>query len=119
MEDWQLQALESILETDIKEVEAGERVYISSPSVGPSCYHLLSKVYDTIQIEQLETGEKWSKRVYFSADELPALMKTLLLWHFDEITRMREDEEREQTRKEQIAAGITPDPLADLDDHPF
>jgi hypothetical protein len=110
MEQWQIEAIQALLETEIKEVEAGSRVYTSSVTYGSSRYHLLDKFYDGIQVEQVDTGEKWSKRVSFASDEIPHVLKTLLTWYLT-------DAKQEQDRKQ--AVGDDDDALGDLDAHPF
>src|SRR5438094_5243111 len=80
LEPWQIEAFQKLLETNTKQVEE-DRVYTSSSSYGSSLYHLIDKRYDGIQIEQIDTDEKWSKRVNFQSDELPAVLKTLLAWY--------------------------------------
>ena len=91
--DWQREALCRLLQTEVKEVEAGQRVYVSSQEYGKKRYHLLERVYDGVQIEQVETGEKWSKRVNFSTDEIPATLKTLLIWYLEDVWRQEQEEE--------------------------
>ena len=114
MEQWQVDAINAILEIETKEVEeGGTRVYISSKTYGDSRFHLLSKKYDCVQIEQTNIEEKWGSRVQMQDDELPALLKTLLIWHLDEV---RQANERAQSLKEYA---VTDDSLGDLDDHPF
>jgi hypothetical protein len=111
MEQWQIEALQALLETETKEVEAGQRVYVSSQEYGNSRYHLLERVYDGVQVEQMETGEKWNKRVNLYTDEIPATLKTLLTWYLEDVR---------QRQEQQQAAAATPDEgLGDLDDHPF
>ncbi len=80
-EDPIVPVVQALLETKIQEVEEDQRVYISSGSYGNSRYHLLDKRYDGVQIEQVDTGEKWSKRINFSTDEIPVVLKTLLVWY--------------------------------------
>ncbi len=105
MEQWQLEALQKLLEDAIvNEVEKGQRVYTSSSTYGSSRYHLLEKVYGGIQIEQMDVDEKWSKRVNLYTDELPAVLKTLFLWYLEEV------------RTSQEAASADGD---DRSDHPF
>lgn len=114
MEQWEVEAIEALLETKTKEVEEF-RVYLSSPSYGTSRYHLVEELSGDVQIEQIDTGEKWSKRINFEADELPGLIKTLLTWHLEQVRAQRERAAR---------AGATSgsgdfDDLGDLGDHPF
>lgn len=107
MEPWQLEALQALLSTETKQVEVG-RVYTSSQTYGDSRFHLLSKRYDGVQIEQTNIDDKWSSRVSFQTDELPAVLKTLLLWYLEEAQRRQE-------------ASAVPNQTAldDLEDHPF
>ena len=89
MEPWQLEALQALLSTETKQVEVG-RVYTSSHTYGDSRFHLLSKRYDGVQIEQTNIDDKWSSRITFQTDELPAVLKTLLSWHLEEVGRQQE-----------------------------
>ncbi len=84
MEPWLLEAVQRLLSTEVHEVETGSRVYTSSATYGTSRYHLLDRRYDGIQIEQVELDEKWSKRVNLSSDEMPAVLRTLLLWYLED-----------------------------------
>jgi hypothetical protein len=102
MEQWQLEALQQLLLTEVHEVEKGSRVYTSSATYGTSRYHLLDRRYDGVQIEQVETDEKWSKRVNLSNDEIPAVLGTLLSWYL-------EDERKKATAESP----------SDEDEHPF
>ncbi len=108
MEQWQLEALQALLETETKEVEEGSRVYVSSKTYGDSRFHLLSKKYDGIQIEQTNVDEKWGSRVQLQNDELPAALKTMLIWYLEGM-------------RQQNGLAVTPDDdaLGDLDVHPF
>ncbi len=90
MEQWQIEAIQALLETETKEVELGQRVYTSSSSYGSSRYHLIEKRYDGVQLEQIETDEKWSKRVNFYSDETAPLLKTLLVWHLEQIRQQQQ-----------------------------
>lgn len=107
MEPWQLQALQTLLATETTHVEL-KRVYTSSKTYGDSRFHLLSKRYDGVQIEQTNLDDKWSSRVSFQTDELPAVLKTMLSWYLDDI----------QQQQETMVNPIDPS-LDDLDDHPF
>jgi hypothetical protein len=100
MEQWQLEALQQLLVTEVHEVEEGCRVYLSSPTYGTSRYHLLDRRFDGVQIEQIEVDEKWSRRINLRDDELPALLKTLLSWYLED-----------ERRKAEAGSGD--------DDHPF
>jgi hypothetical protein len=102
MEQWQLEALQALLETQVKQVEE-TRVYTSSATYGNSRYHLIDKRYDGVQIEQINVDEKWGSRVLLQDDELPTVLKTLLTWYLDDV------KEREHSRRE----------LGDLEDYPF
>jgi hypothetical protein len=106
MEQWQLDALQALLETEeVTFVEANERAYISSEMYGKSRYHLVEQLYRRgIQIEQINSEEKWGSRVILQEDELPALLKVLLGWYM-ESQRPTENAPEES--------------LGDLDDHPF
>jgi hypothetical protein len=108
MEQWQLDALQALLKTETKQVEEGTRVYVSSKTYGDSRFHLLSKKYDGIQIEQTNIDDKWGSRVNLQSDELPAVLGTLLTWYL----------EGERLRNEEAAPGDD-DGLGDLDEHPF
>jgi hypothetical protein len=85
MEQWQVEAVQRVLDTPATEMEPGQRAYISSSTYGTSRYHVVDKLYNGVQIEQIEVDEKWSKRVNLSADELPLVLKTLLTWYLDEV----------------------------------
>jgi hypothetical protein len=118
MEQWQQEALEALFEAQIQEVEEGQRVYVSSDEYGKSVYHLVEKRSNGIQIEQIDVDEKWSKRINFSSDELPAVLKTLLLWHLEAV------QEQQRLRAEQQAPGAANlggalDELDELDERPF
>jgi hypothetical protein len=108
MEQWQIDALQALLETETKEVEEGSRVYVSSKTYGDSRFHLLSKKYDSIQIEQTNVDEKYQNRVQLQNDELPAALKTMLIWYLDGIRQ-----------RNGLAATPDDDALGDLDEHPF
>ncbi len=112
MEQWQIEALQALLEAKTTEVEEGSRVYVSSKTYGDSRFHLVSKKYDGVQIEQTNVDEKWGSRVQLQADEIPAVLKTLLIWHLDEV---------HQRQEQKAASAALPDDegLGDLDDHPF
>jgi hypothetical protein len=112
MEQWQIDAVNELLETSTKEVEPGERVYISSEEYGTSRYHMVDRDYDGVRIEQIEMSEKWSKRITLSPGEVPAFIKTLLLWHLDE-------RKVAQERKDRSDSFLIDDGTSDLDDHPF
>lgn len=100
----QIEQLRKLLEeTEVKEVEQGQRVYTSSSVYGISRYHLIDRDYYATHIEQIETGEKWSKRVTLYGDETKVLLACLIKWYFEDI---------EKKQKEN-------DALGDLDDHPF
>ena len=85
MEQWQLEALHTLMQTPVHEVEAGERVYLSSVTYGTSRYHLVNKRHDGVQIEQVNTEEKWRSRVNLQRDEVSALLKTLLVWYLADL----------------------------------
>ncbi len=106
MEQWQLEAIQSLLATETKEVEPGTggRVYVSSKTYGSSLYHLLDKRDDSVQVEQVDINEKWNKRINIYDDELAEVLKTLLTWYLGDV------HEREQQGDVE---------LGDLDDHPF
>ena len=111
MEPWQIDAVKTLLETETKEVEAGERVYIASSTYGKSLYHLFDKKREGgVQVEQVDVDEKWNKRVNFYGDEMPAILKTLLDWYLKDV------HERE-LRRQQV--DLVDEELGDLDDHPF
>jgi hypothetical protein len=115
MEQWQIDALTALLATEtkeVKEVEEGQRLYTSSASYGNSRYHLLERVYDGVQVEQVEVGEKWNKRVNLYSDEIPPVLKTLLTWYLEEV---RQRNEMAAT----TPAASSDDSLGDLDEHPF
>jgi hypothetical protein len=114
MELWQQEALQALLETGIKEVEEGSRVYVSSKIYGDSRFHLVSKKGDGVQIEQTNTDEKWGSRVQLQADEIPAVLKTLLTWHLEEV-KLKLD--RKASGGDDFLSDD--DALADLDTHPF
>jgi hypothetical protein len=109
LEAWQIEAVQALLATPTNEVEGNQRVYISSETYGRSRFHLIDKRYDGVQVEQVDIEEKWGKRVNFSSDEVPHVLKTLLTWYL---------EERQQTQERKAS---TDDALGDLDDdeHPF
>lgn len=104
MEQWQIDALQKVLETQTKEVEAGQRVYTSSQTYGSSRYHLVEKRYDGVQIEQVDSEEKWNKRVNLYTDEIPVFLKTLLTWYLDDTQQRQQQQD---------------DGLGDLDDQLF
>ncbi len=108
MEPWQVEALQALLATEIKQVEEA-RVYTSSKTYGESRFHLLSKRYRDILIEQTNIDDKWSSRVTFPMDELPAVLKTLLTWYLEDVQRQQQE------------APMAPDETAldDLEEHPF
>ena len=108
MEQWQIDAIQAILEIPVSEVEEGSRVYLSSATYGNSRYHMIDKKYDSIQVEQVDIEEKWGKRVNIYTDEIPQLLKTLLVWHLSGVKSLQES-----------TAKIGEDALGDLDDHPF
>jgi hypothetical protein len=85
MEQWQVEAVQRVLDTPATEMEPGQRVDISSGTYGTSRYHVVDKLYNGVHIEQVEIDEKWSKRVNLSADELPLVLKTLLTWYLEEV----------------------------------
>lgn len=106
MEQWKLDAIFALLETeDVNFVEPNERAYLSSEMYGKSRYHLVDHRYDSaVQIEQVNSDEKWGSRVILQEDEIPALLKVLLGWYLES----------------QRPADDTPgEPLGDVDDHPF
>jgi hypothetical protein len=100
-----IDALVALLATETKQLEEG-RVYVASAAYGASLYHIIDKRYDCIQIDQLETDEKWSKSIRLHNDEVQAVLKTLLSWHL------------EDARKQQEQNFLSED-LGELDDHPF
>jgi hypothetical protein len=104
LEPWQIEAIQALLTTPVNEVEANQRVYISSETYGHSRFHLIDKRYDGVQVEQVDIEEKWGKRVNLSSDELPHVLKTLLTWYLDE------------RKREQACKALTDDTLDDLDD---
>jgi hypothetical protein len=108
MEQWQLDALHALLKTETKQVEEGTRVYVSSKTYGDSRFHLLSKKYDGIQIEQTNIEEKWGSRINLPSDELPAVLGKLLTWYLEGL----------RPRNEEAIPGDD-DALGDLDEHPF
>jgi hypothetical protein len=114
MEQWLIDAIQGILGTSMIEVEEGQRVYSSSKNYGTSLYHLIDKRVDGIQIEQIDTDEKWSKRVILYDQEVLVLLKTLLIWHFEEV-KERLDREAGKANDD----FLNDDSLGDLDDHPF
>ena len=106
MEQWQIEALQALLAMETKQVEE-TRVYVSSKTYGDSRFHLLSRRYDGVQIEQTHIDEKWGSRVQLYTDEVPAVLRTLLSWYL-------EDVKQEQDRK-QSSDGE----LGDLEDAAF
>ncbi len=108
MEQWQIDAIKELLETPVQEVEAGERVYLSSEQYGNSRFHLIDKRYDGIRIEQTNIEEKWGSKIHIQNDELPGFLKTLLAWHLTNVYDLL-----------QSAKNNGDDALGDLDDHPF
>lgn len=116
LEQWQIDALTALLATETKEVEAGQRLYTSSASYGNSRYHLLERVYDGVQVEQVEVGEKWNKRVNLCSDEIPQVLKTMLTWYLEE---MKQELERKASGTSDKDDFLSDDSLGDLDDHPF
>ncbi len=109
MEQWQIEAIQQLLGTTVKEVEEGSRVYVSSKTYGDSRFHLLSKKYDGVQIEQTNIEEKWGSRVHLQGDEIPQVLKTLLTWYLEDV---------HQSQSEQAAPAT--DYLGDMDDsQPF
>ncbi len=102
MEPWQLEALQALLATETTEVEENSRVYVSSKTYGDSRFHLISKRYDGVQIEQTNIDDKWGSRVQLQHDEIPAALKTLLTWYLETKNPVQHTED-----------------LGDLDDHPF
>ena len=110
MEPWQLEILQKLLKTEVKEVEEGTRIYVSSKTYGDSRFHLLSKTYDVVQIEQTNIDEKWGSRIHLQSDEIPAVLKTLLAWYLEDVRARQES-----------AAAFAPidDPFGDNDEHPF
>lgn len=108
MEQWQLEALQALLATETKQVEDA-RVYTSSKTYGDSRFHLLSKRYRDILIEQTNIDDKWGSRVTVPMDELPAVLKTLLTWHLEDV----------QQKLQQALANPDETTLDELEDHPF
>ncbi|SRR6266571_5281361 len=102
MEQWQIEAIQKLLETDVKQVER-KRFYVSSQTYGDSRYHLIDKRHNGVQIEQTNIEEKWGSRINLQEDEVPAVLKVLLDWYLQD-TRPISDEEG--------------DP-GDLEAHPF
>ncbi len=109
MEQWQLDALQALLATETTQVEENRRVYVSSKTYGDSRFHLLSKKYDGIQIEQTNIDEKWGSRVNLQTDELPAVLNTLLIWYLDGV----------RPRSDETAVDLLEDELGDGDERPF
>jgi hypothetical protein len=106
MDQWKLDAVLALLdkEEDVRFVEDNDRAYLSSALYGKSRYHLVDLRSDrAVQIEQVNTEEKWGSRVQLQADELPDLLKVLLAWYLDSVKPEPPQEES----------------LGDLDDHPF
>ncbi len=106
MEGWQIKAITELLETGVKEVETGERFYTSSQEYGNSRYHLLNRQWDGVQVEQIETDEKWAKRVTFATGELPQVLKVMLTWYLGDKEKL-------------LNVPDSDDALGDLDEHPF
>lgn len=105
MQRQQFEALQKLLEeTSLNEVEKGQRVYISSSTYGSSRYHLLDRLDNSVQIEQMDIDEKWSKRINLYLDELPFVLKALATWYL-EVAQPSDDSDV--------------DDLGDLDEHPF
>lgn len=104
---WQREALCCVLQTEVKELEADQRVYMSSEMYGNSRYHLVERRDDGIQLEQVDVGDRWNRRINFSQDEIPPLLKTLLLWYLKTVQPRRQHQEEEG------------DGLGDVEEHPF
>ena len=85
LEPWQAEELQALLALPTHQVEEGLRIYTSSRTYGTSRYHLIEKRYDGVQIEQIDSEEKWSKRLNLHEDELPAVLAALLRWHLDAV----------------------------------
>ncbi len=99
MEPWQIEALQALLATETKEVEEGTRVYVSSKTYGESRFHLMSRKYDGVQMEQTNIDEKWGSRVNLQTDELPAALKTLLCWYLEDV---KKEQERKQSSENDL-----------------
>jgi|SRR5579859_710981 len=93
MEQWEIDAVQALLETSVNEVEPGQRVYVSSATYGSSRYHHIDKRHDGVQIEQTNVDDKWGSRVNLRSDEIPALLKTLLTWHLAELKAQQESQD--------------------------
>jgi len=93
MEQWEIDAVQALLETSVNEVEPGSRVYVSSETYGSSRYHLIDKRHDGVQIEQTNVDDKWGSRVNLRSDELPAVIKILLTWHLAELKAQQDQDE--------------------------
>jgi len=116
MEDWQKEAIEQLLSSDLKidgkaEYVRDGRLYLDSNYRGTDVYHMVSytSVKDLI-IDQIDSNEKYQQRVYIEEREVKPFLRALLLWHLADIQK---DREWKQGQSEDGNA------LGDLDDHPF
>lgn len=107
MEQWQVDELNKLMGTELREVESGSRIYSSSKTYGDSRFHMLSRKSGSIQIEQTNVDDKWGSRVIIQEDQFPEFLKTLITWHLDDV------------RKQQEYAQQSQDALGDLDNCPF
>lgn len=112
-ENWQYDAVVNLLETPRKEVEPG-RVYTRSHYLGETVFHMVDRLSNGIQIEQIDVNDKWDKRVTLYDDEVTALAGSILSWHLAQVKQ-----ELEYQAKKNGATPNDDDSLGSLDDHPF
>ncbi len=120
LKDWQIEAIEMMLEGEQGNVIDEKRVYLPAEYYGGSRYHIVSETSngETI-IDQTDHGEKYQQRVTLEHRQARGLLGALLMWYLEDVNAEREAKKREAERRERIGAGLEEDPLADIDAHPF
>jgi hypothetical protein len=115
MEQWQIDALSALLQGEDPKGSAVDihekRVYLSSPWYGQSRYHVITRDWDQLIIDQCDHGEKYQQRIILEEPEFAPFLRRLLRWHFEAI-----QESREPTP--QATAGDSDDP-DEVDERPF
>jgi hypothetical protein len=89
-----------------------KRVYLASPWYGQSRYHVVTREWDQIVIEQCDHGEKYQQRIILEEPEFAPLLRRLLRWHFEAVQESREG-------IQQAPEGFGDDPDTLDDEHPF
>ncbi len=115
MEQWQIEAITALLRgedpagsvADINE----KRVYLASPWYGQSRYHVVTREWDQLIIEQCDHGEKYQQRIILEEPEFAPLLRRLLRWHFEAV-----QEGKEPTEQAPEGEGSASD---ELDERPF